>query len=115
MTTEWVRQMIGTYNAEEHRLYSEFICAQSCSNIIAQCFKIVVPKRGDLPLGVMLFLTSVHAERLATPSMIVVGSKYQDNLGKVVKPFMLRLHCPEIEALKLLRKQKRFPECDPEE
>ncbi|XP_024318483.1 uncharacterized protein LOC112272304 [Brachypodium distachyon] len=80
-TALWVAQLIGPYGGPEHRDYETKISEGGCHNIITRCFGKMVPVRQDPKLGRLLRVGDRYS-RLATPSMLAVGSKLRDSCGK---------------------------------
>ena len=78
----WAAQLIGPYGGPEHRDYEAKISGGGCHNIVAKCFGKMVPMRQDPKLGRLLRVGDRYS-RLATPSMLAVGSKLRDSGGKV--------------------------------
>lgn len=111
LAIKWDDELIGPYSSEEHKLYSEAIETRDYCNIIAKCFKIEVSRSKDLDFGALLCLIGGRTGCLATSSMLVVGSKNHDNMGRVGWPLVLGISCLGSKISKKL-KRKRSVEQD---
>ncbi|XP_024316200.1 uncharacterized protein LOC112271414 [Brachypodium distachyon] len=112
---EWASQMVGPYNSVEHRAYVDTISEGGCHNVVAACFDDSVPMRPDPKFG-KLIKAGERYSRLATPSMIAVGSHLRDTCGKVKPQVVLGLGVPVAPMPKIPRplssRKRKAPSLD---
>ncbi|XP_024317907.1 uncharacterized protein LOC112271904 [Brachypodium distachyon] len=94
--------MVGPYNSVEHRAYVNTISEGGCHNVVAACFDDMVAVRPDPKFG-KLVKAGERYSRLATPSMIAVGSHLRDTCGKVKPQVVLGLGVPVAPMPKIPR------------
>jgi hypothetical protein len=73
VAVEWVDQMIGHYNTEEHQGYVSIVDPQGCGNLVARNLRIALQPQMDPALGPLLRLRRGRRGHIATPSILAAG------------------------------------------